>query len=119
MNPKNYKNFYDDIAKESEVHKDLVSDFVFFFYDKVRKNLSNLTSPKIALPNLGTFSIRTNKLKKSIQRQQDILGNLDKMKFTGYDKSVPVKEKLENLKNILKVIEKNIKDKKEFRNENK
>ena len=65
MNPKNYKNFYDDIAKESEVHKDLVSDFVFFFYDKVRKNLSNLTSPKIALPNLGTFSIRINKLKKN------------------------------------------------------
>tara|TARA_R100001015_G_C4628062_1_gene187998 strand:- start:2086 stop:2445 length:360 start_codon:yes stop_codon:yes gene_type:complete len=119
MNPKNYKNFYDDIAKESEVHKDLVSDFVFFFYDKVRKNLSNLTSPKIALPNLGTFSIRINKLKKSIQRQQDILGNLDKTKFTGYDKSVPVKKKLESMKNILKVIDQNIEDKKKFKNENK
>ena len=119
MNPKNYKNFYDDIAKESEVHKDLVSDFVFFFYDRVRKNLSNLTSPKILLPNLGTFSIRTTKLKKSIQRQQDILGNLDKRKFEGYDKSIPVKAKLETMKNALKMIEENIQNKKKFRNENK
>ncbi len=119
MNPKNYKKFYDDIAKESEVHKDLVSDFVFFFYDRVRKNLSNLTNPKISLPNLGTFSIRTNKLKKSIKRQQDILGNLDKRKFEGYDKSVPVKAKLKNMKKALKMIEQNIIDKKNFRNENK
>ncbi len=119
MNPKNYKKFYDDIAKESEVHKDLVSDFVFFFYDRVRKNLSNLTNPKISLPNLGTFSIRTNKLKKSIKRQQDILGNLDKRKFEGYDKSVPVKAKLKNMKKVLKMIEQNIIDKKNFRNENK
>tara|TARA_R110002020_G_scaffold6077_2_gene25438 strand:+ start:5335 stop:5694 length:360 start_codon:yes stop_codon:yes gene_type:complete len=119
MNPKNYKNFYDDIAKDSEVHRDLVADFVFFFYDKVRKNLSNLTSPKIALPNLGTFSIRTNKLKKNIKRQQDILGNLDKMKFEGYDKSVPVKEKLKNMKSVLEKIESNLENKKKFRNENK
>ena len=82
LNPKNYKKFYDDIAEEAEgVHKDLVKDFVYFFYDKVRKNLSDLSHPKISLPNLGTFSIRVGKLKKNIKKNKDILGNLAKDDF--------------------------------------
>ena len=75
MNPKNYKKFYEDIAKDAEVHKDLVSDFVFFFYDKLRKNLSNLTYHKILVPNLGTFTIRHGKLKKSLQRLLKVMIN--------------------------------------------
>lgn len=119
MNPKNYKSFYDEIAEEAKVHKDLVSDFIFFFYDRVRKNLSDLKHPKINLPNLGTFSIRVGKLKNSIKRNKDILGNLEKMTFEGYDKSIPVKEKLKAMEDLLEMIEKNIENKKKFKNENK
>ena len=119
LNPKNYKKFYDDIAEEAEVHKDLVKDFVYFFYAKVRKELSELNHPKLHLPNLGTFSIRVGKLKKNIKKNKDILGNLQKMTFDGYDKSVPVKEKLQRMEDLLKVIEQNIKNKKDFKNENK
>ena len=119
MNPKKYKSFYDDVAEEAKVHKDFVSDFVFFFYDRVRKNLSNLTYPRINLPNLGTFSVRTSKLRKNIKRNKDILGNLEKMTFVGYDKSVPVKEKLKSMEDLLKIVETNIKNKKKFKDENK
>lgn len=119
MNPKKYKNFYQDIAEEAEVHKDLVSDFVFFFYAKLRKNLSELKHTKINVPNLGTFSVRHNKLKKAIKRQKDILGNLQKMTFDGFDKSIPVNEKIKQMENLLNKIEINIKNKKSFRNENK
>ena len=119
MNPKKYKSFYDDVAEEAKVHKDFVSDFVFFFYDKVRKNLSNLTYPRINLPNLGTFSVRIGKLKKNIKKNKDILGNLEKMTFDGYDKSIPVKEKLKAMEDLLEIMEQNIKNKKEFKNENK
>lgn len=119
LNPKNYKSFYEDIAEEAGVHKDLVKDFVYFFYDKVRKNLSDLTHPRIHLPNLGTFTIRVGKLKKNIKKNKDILGNLQKMTFDGYDKSVPVKEKLDTMEELLKVVEQNIKDRKDFKNENK
>ena len=41
------------------------------------------------------------------------------MKFEGYDKSVPVKEKLKNMKSVLEKIESNLENKKKFRNENK
>ena len=119
LNPKSYKNFYEDIAEEVEVHKDLVSDFVFFFYARLRKGLSELEDTKINLPNLGTFSIRHYKLKKAIKRQKDILGNLKKITFDGFDKSIPVIEKIKKMEKALEMVELNIKNKKEFKNENK
>lgn len=119
LNPKKHKSFYKDIAKDVGVHKDLVSNLVFFFYDKVRKNLSDLKNPKVNIPNLGTFSIRTNKLRNAIKRQKDILGNLEKMTFDGYDKSIPVKEKLKKMEDLLIKIELNITNKRKFRDENK
>ena len=86
---------------------------------KVRKNLSDLKHPKIGLPGLGTFVIRTGKLKNKIKRHKDILGNLEKNTYKGYEKHVAVKEKLKQMEDLLKVVEKNIKIKKQFKNENK
>ena len=119
LNPKNYKNFYEDIADETEVHKDLVSDFVFFFYARLRKSLSELEYTKVNVPNLGTFSIRHHKLKKAIKRQKDILGNLKKITFDGFDKSIPVNDKIKKMEKALELIEQNIKSKKDFKNETK
>jgi len=42
LSPKSYKDFYEEIAKECEVHPDLVDDLIRFFYDKVRRELENL-----------------------------------------------------------------------------
>lgn len=119
MNPKDYKPFYDKIAVEAEVHKDLVSEFVSFFYGKVRYNLSSLTHSKINLPGLGTFKIRTGKLRGAIKRNKDILGNLEKMTYSGYEKHLPVVNKLKEMEDLLEVVDENIKDKKQFRDENK
>lgn len=117
MNPKNYKDFYSDVSTDAEVHKDLVAEFVSFFYGKVRGSLSSLENPRINIPGLGTFKIRTNKLKKAIKRNKDILGNLEKMTYTGYEKHVPVKNKLKEMENALIKIEENIKNKKNFKDE--
>ena len=119
MNPKDYKPFYTKISAEAEVHKDLTSDFISFFYGKVRYNLSSLSNPKINIPGLGTFKIRTGKLKGAIKRNKDILGNLEKMTYSGYEKHLPVVNKLKEMENLLETVEKNIKEKKEFRDENK
>ena len=119
LNPKNYKNFYDDISEEAEVHKDLVAEFISFFYGKVRYNLSNLTNPNINLPGLGTFKIRTGKLKSAIKRNKDILGNLEKMTYSGYEKHIPVKNKLKQMQGLLEKVEENMQNKKKFKDENK
>ena len=119
MKPKNYKDFYDEVSEEAEVHKDVVNDFITFFYAKVRKNLSELTAPKIRLPGLGTFQIRKSKLEKSIKRHKDMIGNIQKRTYKGYGKYVPIKEKLKLMENALDEINKNLKKKKTFKNENK
>jgi len=95
----------EDVAKEIGVHKDVVDDLVTFYYSEVRKSLSNITHNKITVSNLGTFSLRKNKLIKAIKRQKDILGNLEKMTFDGYDKSVPIKEKIMTRKRFSTAVE--------------
>ncbi len=119
MRPKRHKEFYEEVAKETEVHKDVVQDFVDFFYGKVRKSLSELKASKINIPNLGTFTIRKYKLEKAIKRNKDILGNLEKMTYKGYEKYVPVKNKLEEMEKALDTLNKNIENKKKFKDENK
>ena len=119
MRPKNSKDFYNKVAKETEVHKDVVSDLIAFFYAKFRKNLSELKAPKMNLPGLGTFSIRKTKLEKAIKRNKDILGNLEKMTYKGYEKYVPVKSKLKEMEDALKMVNENINQKNKFKNENK
>ena len=119
MNPKNSKQFYSEIAKKADVHKDVVSDLIYFFYEKFRCNLSNLSSHKIILPNLGTFTLRKTKLEKAIKRNKDILGNLQKNTYKGYEKSVAVKNKLKQMEAALVNLNEKIKQKKDFKNENK
>ena len=117
MKPKNHKSFFDVVAKEVGVHKDVVDDIVTFYYAKVRKNLSNLTDTHINVTGLGTFSIRKRKLERIIKRNKDILGNLEKMTYKGFEKYLPVKEKLKQMEEVLIKMNNKIKDKKKFRNE--
>lgn len=119
LNPKDYKIFIKDIAKEVGVHPDLVEDFVYFYYGKVRKCLSDLNHPNIYIENLGTFSIRKTKLRKSINRQKDILGNLDKRNYKGYEKHIAVKEKLDILNKANDLINSMEKKKSKWKDENK
>ena len=117
MNPKKYKDLYPEIAKECNAHIDLVGDLVSYYYNEVRKSLSNLEASRIYLSNLGTFSLRKKRLEKSIKRNKDILGNIQKNTYKGYDKHIPVKEKIELLEKALVNLETEIKNKKDFKNE--
>ena len=118
MIPKKYKDIYPEIATECNAHVDLVANLVSFYYNEVRKSLSNLEATKIFLPNLGTFSLRKKRLEKSIKRNKDILGNIQKNTYKGYDKHVPVKEKIELLEKALVKLDIEINNKKEFKDEN-
>jgi len=106
------------VAKEIGIHKDVVDDFITFYYAKVRKNLSNLTDTHVSVAGLGTFTLRKKKLEKAIKRNKDILGNLEKMTYKGYEKYIPVKEKLKQMEKALTELNNKIKTKKNFKNEN-
>tara|TARA_R100000781_G_scaffold103529_1_gene67156 strand:+ start:182 stop:541 length:360 start_codon:yes stop_codon:yes gene_type:complete len=119
LKPKSHKAFFEEVAKEIGVHKDVVDDLVTFYYSKVRKSLSELEDTHISVANLGTFILRKSKLEKAIKRQKDILGNLEKMTYKGYDKYVPVKEKIKSLEKALELVKNKLKKKKAFKNETK
>ena len=119
MKPKSHKFFFNDVAKEIGIHKDVVDDLVTFYYAKIRKNLSELKDTHINVAGLGTFILRKKRLEKSIKRNKDIIGNLEKMTYKGYDKYVPVKNKLKKMDNALDMLNKKIQQKKDFKNETK
>ena len=66
MKPKSHKFFFEEVAKEIGVHKDVVDDLITFYYNKVRKNLSDLTDTHINVAGLGTFILRKKRLEKNI-----------------------------------------------------
>ena len=119
MKPKSHKSFFEKVAKDVGVHKDVVEDIITFYYSKVRKNLSELSDTHINISNLGTFKLRKKRLEKNIKRNKDIIGNLEKMTYKGYDKYVPVKNKLKQMENALEMLNVKINNKKTFKNETK
>tara|TARA_R100000541_G_scaffold59241_2_gene72462 strand:- start:5427 stop:5804 length:378 start_codon:yes stop_codon:yes gene_type:complete len=119
INPNTYRDYYKDVAEECEVHENLVSELVRFFYSEIRSNLENLKNTRILLPNLGTFIIRKNRLEKSIKRHKDMLGNMEKTTYTGYGNHLPVKNKLILMESAKVRVDKELKQKKDWKDENK
>jgi len=119
LNPKSYRKFFEEIAKECEVHPNLVDAFVRFFYGEVRKHMEDLDHTRIRLPNLGLFITRKGRLDRAINRHKDMLGNLEKRTFTGYDKHLPIKEKLQLMEDAAKRINKEVELKTKWKDEHK
>ena len=119
LNPKNYKKFIDEIADKCTVHPELVDNLIRFFYSEVRKNLESLEHSRIRLDNLGTFITRRGRLDRAIKRHKDMLGNLEKRTFKGYDKHVPLKEKLNKMEKSHDRMVEELKLKKQWKDENK
>ena len=115
MNPKKYKEFKKGIAEELKIHPDVVDDFVSFYYNEVRKNLSSLSATHVWIQGLGTFSMKKAKLQKSIKKKKSLLGNLNKMAYNGIEKSMAIKGQLELQEKALAMLNEALEKKKEFK----
>jgi len=115
LNPKDHRIFLEDIADQVGVSPDVVNSFISFYYTEVRSSLSEMVFPRIYIDNLGTFCLRKKKLEKAIRRQKDILGNLEKMTYKGYEKHIGVKDKIKTLEGALKMVNKMQDEKREFK----
>jgi nucleoid DNA-binding protein len=115
LNPKSHKDFKKGIAEKVGVHQDVVDDLLAFYFNKIRKNLSDLTYPYITLNGIGVFQLRKSKLVKAIKKNKDILGNLEKTTYEGFQKHIPVKEKLEHYNKVLIQLEELEAEKKQFK----
>ena len=115
MKPKSHNDFKEGIANEVGVHKEVVDDFITYYYAQVRKALSNLVAVNVYVEGLGTFSMKKNKIEKAIKKNKSILGNLRKRTFDGYEKTSAINKKLEEMESALRIIDDNIESKKEFK----
>lgn len=117
MNPKKHSEFKEDIASELGLHQNVVNDFISYYYSQLRKELSNLTASHIYVQGLGTFSLKMNKLKKSISKNKSILGNLKKTTYKGMEKTHAVNIKLEKQEKAYERMLEEIEEKNKFKQE--
>ena len=115
LNPKKHKEFKKGIAEQVGVHSDVVDNIVMFYYGQLRKSLSNLDFPIIDVAGLGSFYLRKSKLNRAIKKNKDILGNLEKRTYTGFEKHINVKDKLKKFEETLVIVEQMEQDKKDFK----
>jgi hypothetical protein len=62
MLPKNSKHYIIPTAEELDYDSNLVADVVGFYYNSLRKALSNLDCHFIQVENLGSFKIKQGRL---------------------------------------------------------
>jgi hypothetical protein len=117
--PKKAKEFKKHVSEETGYPQELVNSFLDFYWEKIRKDVSDLVYPYILIPYLGTFKVKSWKLKEEIEHYQEILGKIEG-NFDKYNmyKEISVKiEKLNKLKNSLEKEKNKLEEKKKLRNE--
>jgi hypothetical protein len=75
--PKKAKDFRKQTAEDTGYSKDLVNSFLDFYWERVRKDLSDLVYPKILIPNLGTFRVKDWKLDETKENYNLILSRIE------------------------------------------
>lgn len=62
MNPLKAKSLIPEVAQELDLEESLVQDVVKHYWKNIRKNLSEMSHPKIHVTNLGDFNVKHWKL---------------------------------------------------------
>lgn len=104
MIPKKAKEFKQSTAKETGYSEELVNLMVDFFWEKVRKDMSNLVYPQITIPNLGTFKIKHWKLDETVENYERIISRIEG-KFRLHAMRMDITDKLEKIAKLKKMIE--------------
>lgn len=97
MIPKKTNELYKSVAEDLNIEESLVEDLVDFMYKNLRKNLSNLSHPRINLDGLGHFAVKTKAVNKSIERITTSLLNHDTYTFSAYFNKKTLENKLASL----------------------
>ena len=66
MNPKKAKTLYSQVATDLQLDENLVRDILDFYWGSLRKQMTNLMSPRLDVINLGTFEVMPKTLSRTI-----------------------------------------------------
>jgi len=103
--PKKANEFKKLTAKDLELPDNLVSDFIDFFWDRVRTNMTQLNHESIQIPNLGTFKVKHWKIDETVEKHKETIVRVEGL-FSAYKIKVDLADKIEKLERIKQLVEK-------------
>ena len=117
MVPKKAKDFVKQTASHLDISETLVEDVSSFYWRALRKAVSNLDAPSIAVSNLGTLQVRYNKIEKIKTKYNNYLAaqSLETMTFNKHAMQVDSKYRLERLEQLKDQLEEEYQRKQEIK----
>lgn len=100
MNPKKAKTLYSEVATDLNLDENLVKDVLDFYWSGLRKQMANLTSPRLDVINLGTFEVMPKTLEKCITVYQEYQKMPIPKTFTKYQAYSVIEGRLKRLLEI-------------------
>jgi len=97
--PKKANEFKKSTAEELGLSEKLVSDFIEFFWDRVRTHMSELNHETVQIPNLGTFKVKHWKIDETVEKHKATIVRVEG-KFAGYMMKVDLTDRIEKLEKI-------------------
>lgn len=99
MVPKKAKDFKKEVAEELGLPVNVVSDFIDFYWERVRKLMTGLDHEMIQIPNLGTFKVKHWKIAETTEKHKATILRVEG-KFMGYKIKVDLTDRIEKLERI-------------------
>ena len=115
--PKKSKEFIKPTAKQLDVEESLVQNLVDFYWKDVRKNLSDLKGPRIAIANFGSFNIKHWLLKELRDNYQKHLDTTESVELTFHKHRIrlDVEERIKAVDSIMKMVDIDLERKKQVK----
>lgn len=115
MSPKKAKELIKPTASELGFSEVLVKDATDFFWEELRRTLSELRAPNVYVPGMGTFRASGKKLVKIRETYKATLEYNDPTTFNGYAKRKNIEGKLENIEHVFSMMRDSIEKKKKVK----
>ncbi len=104
MLPKSSKHYIQPTSEELNLDAQLVEDVVSFYYNQLRKSLSDIYYFNITVENLGTFKLKRKELSKLTEKYTKQLSMLTKDTDNQKLLRQEMHRKLENIERIQKLL---------------
>lgn len=114
MLPKNSKHYIIPTADDLELNSQLVEDVVSFYYSTLRKALGNFECYNVQVENLGSFTIKKQKIPGRIKKYEKHLSVLKTETFNQMAIKKEIEEKLNQLLKLKEMLDEEKKRRQEF-----
>lgn len=115
MNPKKAKELIKPTAAELRFSEPLVTDATEFFWEELRRTLSELRAPDVYVPGMGTFKASGKKLVKVRETYKAMLEKMELDTFKKYSDRQKIEKKLTSIEDVFAMMRDSIDKKKNVR----